>query len=205
MLEYTHLSIGVAAALAVNPPDDLLSLVVGIGAGALGGLLPDIDIDTSDSHKKANILTAVAAVLVVAIVISELIFHIGITDLMMKNGDILRIVISALIFTVICAFGKETNHRTFMHSILACVLLTICIGMIFGLAAPYFAAGFISHIAIDMLNKKKVCIFYPLKKGICLRLASSKGAANSALFIVGCVISAVCVVLSIPKIIIPIN
>ena len=55
---------------------------------------------------------------------------------------------------------------------------------------PYVAAGFLSHMVLDLLNKKPVEIFYPYKKGVCLRLFSADGLANRLI----CTVSLVFVV-----------
>ena len=54
MLGRTHFFIGTAAALAVLQPQTVPALVAGAGAAAIGGLISDIDVGTSQAHRDAD-------------------------------------------------------------------------------------------------------------------------------------------------------
>ena len=138
MLGHTHLVMGTAAALAILPPKDLPTLVLGLGVSALGGLLPDIDVGTSDSHKKADFITGIAGIIAAAVIIADWFFNAGIKDSLMANENLLKIIIPIMIFIAVCAYGKGTKHRTFMHSIMGLVIFTACVGMAIPSAAAYF-------------------------------------------------------------------
>ena len=56
---------------------------------------------------------------------------------------------------------------------------------------PYFSAAMLSHILIDLLNRRNVRLLYPLKKGFCLGICSADGMVNRALFLAGAAVSAV--------------
>ena len=63
MLGRTHFFIGTAAALAVLQPQTVPVLVTGAGAAAIGSLISDIDVGTSQAHRDADkIITATVAV-----------------------------------------------------------------------------------------------------------------------------------------------
>ena len=63
MLGRTHFFIGTAAALAVLQPQTVPVLVTGAGAAAIGSLISDIDVGTSQAHSDADkIITATVAV-----------------------------------------------------------------------------------------------------------------------------------------------
>lgn len=197
MLGHTHLAMGIATGLALVPPKSMPELLVGIGAGALGGLICDIDVGTSKSHKRADMITMASAIIVAAVLLADWIFHVGIQDKLMSNETFAQAFVPVICFIAICAWGKDTHHRTFMHSLLALVLLTACVGFAVPSAAPYFGLGFLSHVALDTLNKKKVRIFFPSKYGICFKLCSSNGVVNKVLFYVGTLVSGVCILISI--------
>ncbi len=204
MLGHTHMAVGIAAALAVFSPKDLPTLIVGVGAGAVGGLIPDIDVGTSDSHKKADLITIVAIFISAFVILADLIFHVGIKDKLMQNESIVQVLIPVILFIAICAYGKDTKHRTFMHSLVALILLTACVAVALPTAAPFFVAGFASHIILDMMNKKKVWLLYPMKKGsICFHLCSSNGKVNKALFYIGSTVSVLLIAYSLWNIIVP--
>lgn len=57
-------------------------------------------------------------------------------------------------------------------------------------SAP-LAVAYFSHLVLDVLNKKKIPLFYPLKFGICLKLCYANKKANKVLMYVGFCIAAV--------------
>lgn len=197
MMGHTHLAMGIATGLAVMRPRTWPELLVGIGAGALGGLISDIDVGTSKSHKRADIITVLSAVIVAAVIVIDWVFNVGIQEKLMQNETFVQFFAPTIIFIGICAYGKGTSHRTFMHSILAMVLLMACVGVALPVAAPYFGLGFLSHIVLDIFNKKRVRIFWPSKDGICFKLCSSHGKVNRIFFYTGTIVSGLCVLISV--------
>ena len=77
MMGKTHMVIGIAAAMACFEPERLPELVAGAGAGALGGLIPDIDVDSSGSHKEADKVTALSIATVAIVIFLDYFFHNG--------------------------------------------------------------------------------------------------------------------------------
>ncbi|MGM9629074.1 metal-dependent hydrolase [Butyricicoccus sp.] len=191
MLGKTHMAVGVAAGLAVMHPKNIQELIVGTGTLAVGSVISDIDIGTSDSHKDADKIIALAVFACVAVAAVEATMHLGIYQRLMRNSSLLRIVAGTAAFLLLCAFGKEQPHRSFMHSIPALVSLTGCVEIVFPLAAPYFAIGFISHLALDLCNRRDERLLYALKWGMSFGVCSSKGLVNRILFSAGSVVSAI--------------
>lgn len=197
MLGKTHLAVGIATAITIIQPSTVPELIVGISAAAIGSLISDIDIDSTEAHREADRIIAGAIGLVVLIAAIEKYFNIGITQRLLANSNMVRIIIGTLVFLVIMAYGKQTKHRTFMHSLLALISMSICLYIVFPIIVPYFAIAFLSHILIDLLNMKKVKVFYPIKKGYALKLCHAKGLVNSILFVAGIIISVVMIAKSI--------
>lgn len=185
MLGKTHLVVGIAATMAITQPDTFSELILSVGGGSLGALISDIDVGTSDSHRDADKITLLSIVVVLAVFLIDYFFGTEIVNRIISNSGYARILIGFLIFIVVCAFGKEQPHRSFMHSFLALALLSFAIGLIWEKAVIYFAIGFLSHLATDIFNKRKVKLLYPSKYGVALRLFSAKGLANKIFFIVG--------------------
>lgn len=69
-----------------------------------------------------------------------------------------------------------------MHSFLAIALITIATYIVLPEGAIYMIISMMSHIILDMFNKKKVQILYPSNKGISLNICKANGMANSVLF-----------------------
>ena len=178
MLGKTHMVIGIAAAMAVTQPETVPELVLAAGGGAFGALISDIDVGTSGSHRDADKIVMLSAVVLLAVLALDCFFHTGVIEQVVRNSGYGRIIAGILLFICICAFGKEQPHRSFMHSFLALALLCFAIGLVWEKAVVSFAAGFISHLATDICNKKKVRFLYPLKGGVSLGLFHAYGLAN---------------------------
>lgn len=187
MLGKTHMAIGVAAAMAAVQPESLPELVAGLSAAAVGAVISDIDVGTAEAHRDADIVTMLAVAAVGAAALAEKMFHIGIVQRIMENSSTARIALGCVVFLVVCAVGKQSPHRSMMHSVLILGVLTACVHVAVPMAAPYFAVAFASHLFTDIFNYKAVRLLYPLPGGLCLRLFHATGAANALLFPVGCV------------------
>lgn len=115
MLGRTHFFIGTAAALAVLQPQTVPALVAGAGAAAIGGLISDIDVGTSQAHRDADkIITATVAVAVLTI-LAEYKLNLGIYRRLTSDSSVLRLLAGTAAFLLICAYGKQQPHRSFMH------------------------------------------------------------------------------------------
>lgn len=184
MLGKTHFSVGMAAGIAICRPQTMPMLIAGAGLAAFGGTICDIDVETSDAHEQVDRMLVVAVIMVAAVVVMDFIFRVGIYRRLMGNSNIARVIIGSLAFLVICAFGKEQPHRSFMHSFLALAMLSICVYIIFPDMTPYFMVGFMSHMFIDVFNRKREKFFWPVGKGFCLHWCSANGIVNKILFYV---------------------
>lgn len=190
MLGKTHLAVGIAVSMTILRPDTLPELITGLGAASVGALISDIDVGTTDAHRDADIVTVMAVFAAAFVVILDQVFHVGIWQMLMQKSSFARIIPGLLAFIGVCAFGKEQPHRSFMHSFLALFLLSALVGVIFPTAMPYFALAFLSHLATDIFNYKRVRLLYPMKKGgFCLKLFRAKGFANRVLFLAGSAVS----------------
>lgn len=191
MLGKTHLAVGIATSLAVTQPDSPQELILAMGIGGLGSLIPDIDVGTSESHRDADKIVILSCVLAFAAYMIDKMCSFDIVSRIVNNSGYYRIVLGMAMFIGICAFGKEQPHRSFMHSLLALILLSVAVGFIHFSMIPYFAAGFLSHLLTDALNYKKVRVLFPLKGGVALKLFHAHGLANNVLLLFGVVLSIV--------------
>jgi len=190
MLGRTHFFVGIATALMALRPESLPVVVAGTGAAAIGGVISDIDSGTSTAHKEADKIVMAAALALGAVIIIEYNFHVGIYRRLLADSNIYRIITGSVAFILLCVFGMSQPHRSFMHSLLALFLLSSCVGIIFPEVTPYFAIGYASHLTIDLLNRKREKLFWPMKKGYSFNLCSSKGYVNKLMLAAGIFISA---------------
>ena len=137
--------------MAILRPNTLPELIVGLGASSVGAVISDIDVGMASAHKDADKICAIA---LVAVAVIEEVFHLGIYQRLMEHNNLLKILVGAAGFIGVCAFGKEQPHRSFMHSFLALVLLSILVRAMFPMAMPYFALGYPIWRRIFLILKK---------------------------------------------------
>lgn len=189
----THLAVGAAASLCLARPGNLREMVLCIGTAAVGSVISDIDVTTSESRSALNritLLTGAAAVLTGA---AEMWWDLGIIRNFDRESNVFRLIIGFAAFLLVCTFGKNQPHRSFMHSFAGVAALTGILALIYPAVVPYFSVAMLSHIVIDLLNHRRVRLLYPLKWGVCLKLCSSDGIINRNMFLAGCGVSFVAV------------
>ena len=81
-------------------------------------------------------------------------------------------------FVLTCTFAGISSHRGFSHSLLALALETISVWLVFPTAAMPFAIAFMSHLVLDLMNKRPVRLLYPAKKGVSLKWFYADRLAN---------------------------
>lgn len=147
MLGRTHFFIGTAAALAVLQPQTVPALVAGAGAAAIGGLISDIDVGTSQAHRDADkIITATVAVAVLTI-LAEYKLNLGIYRRLTSDSSVLRLLTGTaalrlwetaaapLLHAFICGAGIADGVRG--HHLPGCVRL-FCRGLSVPSGARFF-------------------------------------------------------------------
>lgn len=183
MMSKTHLSIGIAAALAAAPAtsEGLFYALIG---GSVGSMICDIDRSSEGTVRDAGVGWLITAVVSIAAWMKENIFSgIGFTyrDLL---SDPWRLI--CLVFLIgLLLFAISGAHRGFSHSLLMLVCSFFFIFFISRRASLFYAIAFLTHIILDVLNKRPVRVLYPMKKGFCLYWFYCDGTANSILMLAG--------------------
>lgn len=185
----THLAVGTAAALLITQPKSLKELIICLGAASVGAVISDIDVSTSESRGTMDKVLGITVIAAVVLALAEFNWHLGIISSLKKDSALLHLVGGGAAFLAVCAVGKRSPHRSFMHSALAVIMLTSCIYVIYEGAALCFAVAMASHIIIDMLNYKNVRLAYPCKWGISLDICHADGFFNKALFSVSSLVA----------------
>lgn len=191
----THLAVGVASAMyvaATTTTGGSGAMLPALMGGALGSVAPDIDILDNDYESDALIGQAIAVGSVaLSLGIGQLA---GLGILSEITADQSVAIAGLVIYGVLCVIGFFQPHRGFTHSLLAMVLFTIAVALVYTPAAIYFMVAFVSHIAIDLLNKRGVQILFPLKFRPCLGIFYADSAASTVLMCVGLAASVVLIV-----------
>lgn len=183
MMSKTHLSIGIAAALAVAPAtsEGLYYALIG---GSIGSMICDIDRSSEGTVRDAGVGWLITAVISAAVYLKETVFSgIGFTyrDLISNPWQLVCVVllIGLLLFAISGA------HRGFSHSLLMLACSFFFLFFISRRASLFYAIAFLTHILLDVLNKRPVRVLYPMKKGFCLYWFYCDGTANSVLMLAG--------------------
>lgn len=185
MMSKTHLTVGVAAALAVTMPTTLSGLfAAGIG-GAAGGILCDIECRSKPRMWDAPCGRWIAFGLSVILFAADWFLKAGLCQSILLQ-DSMSLTLGGFILLITCLIGRMSPHRTFTHSLLYAALLTFGFWKITPLLAVPVLAGAISHLAIDTLNKKPIPWLFPFfRPGFCLKLCYSDRFANKLLMFLG--------------------
>lgn len=198
MMGKTHISVGIAAALFVSQPASSAVCLATVLAGALGSITPDIDVH-SNSHNRDALIARL-------IVVGLAIVGFGIDRALgaqfwayISQIQLSQQAIGLLGFFGLCAIGRFTPHRSFTHSVLALVLFSLALGLVLPMAIPAFAAGYASHLLLDLLNKMPMNLLFPLESSWCLHLCHADGLTNKVLMVAGLVGDIVLLTLCIEK------
>ena len=185
MMSKTHITVGVAASLAVCMPTSTGGIFTAIMGGAIGGILCDIECRSTPKMRDALQGRFIAAGITGLLLLADWFFNTGIWESILSQ-DHFSLSLGAIVLIVTCLIGRFSEHRTFTHSLLYVLLITFgffCITP--ELLFPVLAGG-ISHLIIDTFNKKPVPWLYPLlKKGICFKLCYASKVGNEILMWVG--------------------
>lgn len=186
----THLAIGVGTALAVFHPQTAQGCCLAIMGGAVGGIMPDIDILDNDYTGDALLGQVIAAGLTAGTLAIDWFLKLGIMEYLLLRNKIL--LIAGIVFFMVMYFvGMPQPHRGFTHSLVALLVYSLPILIMCPMVVPYYAVGFASHLVIDLFNKKKIRLFFPLKGGLCFGFCYANKGGNRALMYIGLAVSLV--------------
>lgn len=180
----THMIIGATSSLFFLPTNRISTTIICASFGALGGMI--LDIDTRKSKGAVLFRTVKKAVeLLLALVL--------IAILLGKEKAFFRILDSWNWWNVICLaslfllywYGSTTPHRSFTHSIEFVILNTFLLYFLPNLFLCAFLIGELSHIVLDLFNKKDVTLSVLLRIKVSLNLASADGIVDRMLSFLG--------------------
>lgn len=184
MEKKTHIACANLVSLYLVRPTSIMDLLVTVGIATLGGLLPDVDLKDSTSDKLFDRLMVSLITIIVMSVFVKYFFNINIYAKIKEFSNIFNYLVSICLFIVLSYLGSKTSHRSFTHSILGLFIYTIVLSYSFSsnICITYFISH-LSHIIIDLLNMKGICLLYPFKFRFSLKLCESDGIINKFLFV----------------------
>lgn len=160
----THIAGAIALTTLVTQPKTIGEFLLCVGVSAVGGAICDIDVDGSIGSKQLKKISGFGVIVLVFLVVALLTGKAEFSIVMNRDNSIVRTIFGVAIMFILCWFGRKQPHRTFMHSILGVVLISLSSYLIFTEIWLYMALGMVSHIVLDLFNKKRVQLFYPLKE-----------------------------------------
>ena len=177
MLGKTHVPVGITTALIATRPTTVSGVIGAVAGGAIGGWICDIDVRDSSKNEGGVVGFIFMVIDVGAALAVDYILGNGICDYMLHSFNLLNII-AAVLFVAGCFYGIATCHRTFMHSIVALVLFSVLTYFICEPLCIPFAAGYISHIVLDLFNRRGMQLFFPLKARVSFDVCDSDADAN---------------------------
>lgn len=195
MEKKTHVMCANMVSLFFMRPDNISDLLITCGVATIGGLVPDVDLKDSTSDKLFDRLMTSLITIVVMSFFVKYFFDIDLYC-KLKECSYINYLISICLFIVMAFFGSKSSHRSFTHSILGLIVYSLILSYGFdgNVIIPYFVSH-LSHIILDLFNKKGVALFYPSKFRLCFKLCDSNGKVNKFLFILFSIMSVLCLIL----------
>ena len=178
----THVVCANALALAFVRPDSIDSLLITLGLATIGSTICDIDVANKDDRGYVISYSIITIISLIILTLLELFFHIGINDWIIENSSYFRIITCFILLVGACYYGYLMPHRSFLHSFLGISIMILLCYIALGSLATSFVIGIISHIILDLFNKKGLWLFYPLKNKYSLKLCVYNGETNYILF-----------------------
>lgn len=184
MMGKTHLFMGITAAAVLTRPDTVGGCLAALMGGAAGGVLSDIDVKPGKGSRDAPDARVMAGgICALALAVDHLIGSGIVAELKACGRE--RLYLGLGLLMLLCLVGYFQPHREFTHSFLALLLFSGAVGLFSSSIQPAFAAGFLSHIMLDVLNKKSVRLLFPIGTGFCLKLCYADKMANRGLLCFG--------------------
>lgn len=177
MMAKAHVAVGMAAAFTITRPDTIPEMLPVITGASLGCLICDLDCENVSEKTESSHWRIVMALIAVAALIEDKLLDAGMWRSLAESGSSLWL--SGVVgFALVCTFASATSHRGFSHSITALALETLCLWLVFPMTAIPFTVAFMSHLVLDLTNKRPIRLLYPIKKGFCLKWFYADRLAN---------------------------
>ncbi|MBR6089563.1 MAG: metal-dependent hydrolase [Anaerolineaceae bacterium] len=182
MMSKTHLAVGLAASLAAAPATSE-GLCYALMGGAIGSLVCDIDRSSERPTRDIKQGWAIAFTVFFAAFM-----HGSYVEWQQFRAERLfsnpLMILRLGLLVVLLLFAVNGEHRGFSHSLLMCAGTSVLIYFISRQTCLFYIIGFLSHLILDVMNRKPVKVFYPAK-GICLGWFYADGLMNKVLLLAG--------------------
>ena len=181
----THLAVGAAAAmLAAGPAAGLTGLAVAAAGGAVGAVLPDLDVRDTAHPWRERLTRAGAAVLLVSTLVIDAATGAPLAREAASN-ELGRLAAGIVALGALACAARLSAHRSFSHSLLALAGFAAATWLVCPPLAPSVALGFATHLALDALTYRGLRLFWPFHQGFSARLCHTGGVVDACLLVGG--------------------
>lgn len=182
MLGKTHAMVGIATAYTLLLPTNNIGLILcGTTVSALGSVLPDIDVSGTNTLAKKELFNAFLLIITYTLLTPVLLKYTGTSFVLPQIQSLGSTLTGLLILSVYSIIGVQSKHREFTHSLEGILLATASVTFIAPVLAKWFALGYTTHIALDLLNRKPIKLLSFVKKKTCLNLCSASGVTDKVI------------------------
>lgn len=188
----THVAAGAAAGLVaaslLGRAGTVPAIALAAAGGALGGVLPDLDV-RDPAHPTRDRLSRVV---VAALLLGALLLDATCGGALLREATergLGSVAIGAAGLAALCCAARLSAHRSFSHSLVALCGFSLSVWAVCPPLAAPVAAGLASHLALDLLNHRPVRLLWPLRRGLCLGICRAGGVVD-ALCLAGAVLVA---------------
>lgn len=176
----THVVISNSLSLLLLRPNTIKEVITCIAFASIGGVICDLDNKKKDNSKVINtLLISIAVLLLISFIIDKK------YNLLIFNNSLIMNVIGLILISILCIYGSNKPHHSFLHSILGISLIVSITFVFIGNVYLPILIGMTSHIILDMFNYMPVLLAYPYRKGICFKKCSWNGKEDKIVFIIG--------------------
>ena len=182
MMSKTHLAVGIAASLAAAPAT-VEGLCFALMGGSVGSLICDIDRNSERPARDYKQGWGIAfTVFFAAFMHKSYVYWQNFRAETIFSNPVVLVCLGLL--AVLLLFSANGPHRGFSHSLLMFLASSVLVFFINRQTSLFYGIGFLTHLLLDVVNKKSVRIFWPAK-GVCLNWFYADGLANRILLLAG--------------------
>lgn len=190
----THVIVGAAAGLVTTSAlvPSLASpagLACAAAGGALGGMLPDLDVRNTAHPLQERLARLACAVLLLAALGLEAAAGWPLGRRAAEAG-LGVVAFGAVVFVALCCAARLSAHRSFSHSLAALAGFAVATRLLCPPLVPALTVGMASHLALDLLNHRPVRLFWPVRRGFCLGLCKTDGVVDACCLAGGLAVAA---------------
>ena len=184
MMGVTHIWVGTMAAVLLTEPKTPAECLAALIGGAVGSIVCDIDLGTKTQQADTSRSRRLAGWIVLACIMAD--SFLGIR-LMYRicTGHSRELAMGLVSLLLLCLWGWNQPHRGGCHSLLALALFTGSVALISGMLARPFMVAMVSHLVLDLLNRRPMQLLYPFGGRWCLGLCRADGWLNRHLKHIG--------------------